>query len=205
MQKINILSYFIILYYYESAVVSNCFNFLFRLVLASISWTAWLCQVAEMSNSSEVKPGAVIAPLWSLYPSRWEIHSSIYLFGDREQLERLTCRHPGDLDSAANWPCPAHHHHTTKHQDTEMTCNMSPDSRRWGESSFILSLACHLLCLLAFLISVSLVFCQLMMHNIHVLFEHVAARGGVWGENLAGKDMSALFPEICDRFIFSGL
>lgn len=83
-------------------------------------------------------------------PPRWGIHSSMYLFGDREQLEHLTCRHPDALDSVLNWPCPAHHHRTTAYQDTEMTCNMSPDSERGGESSFILSLACHFFCLLAF-------------------------------------------------------
>lgn len=56
-----------------------------------------------------------------------------------------------------------------------------------------------------FLISPSLVFCQLMMHNIRVLFEHVEAGCSVWGEHLTDRDMSALFPRICDRLILRGL
>lgn len=60
------------------------------------------------------------------------VHSSIYLFGDREQLERLASCQPCALDSVLNWPCPAHHRRTAAYQDTEMTCNMSPDSRRGG-------------------------------------------------------------------------
>lgn len=62
-----------------------------------------------------------------------KIHSSIYLFGDKEQLECLAFCHPSALDSVLNWPCPAHHHRTTAYQDTEMTCNMSPDSRKGGD------------------------------------------------------------------------
>lgn len=63
------------------------------------------------------------------------IHSSIYLFGDREQLERLASCQPRALDSVLNWPCPAHHHRTSAYRDTEMTCNTSPDSRRGGGGS----------------------------------------------------------------------
>lgn len=119
----------------------------------------------------------------------WEIHSSMYLFGDREQLERLTCRHLSALDSVVNWPCPAHHHRTTAYQDTEMTCNMSPGSRMGGENHHLFF---HLLppsLSLGFLISHFLVFCQLMMHNIQVLFEHVGVRCSIWGEQLTDRDM----------------
>lgn len=72
-----------------------------------------------------------LIPVLFLLGGGWA-HSSIYLFGDREQLECLASCQPCALDSVLNWPCPAHHRRTTAYQDTEMTRNMSPDSRRGG-------------------------------------------------------------------------
>lgn len=156
----------------------------------------------------EVKPHIAIAPLWSLYPSSLErkIHSSIYLLGDREQLEHLACRHPGALDSVLNRSCPAHHHRTTAYQDTEVTCNMSPDSRRGGRVVIIYSLT-FLPPLLSccFLIFPSPIFCQQMMHNIHALCQRVAVGCSIWGEHSTDRDMSASFPGFSDRLILGGL
>lgn len=77
-------------------------------------------------------------------------HSSIYLFGDREQLERLASCQPRALDSAPNQTCPAHHRRTTAHQDTEMTRNTSPDSSRGRSHRFFFDSPATSLCLPAF-------------------------------------------------------
>lgn len=151
------------------------------------------CQAVQRSNLE------LSLPLFDLctLPSWWENHSSVYLFGDREQLEHLTCRHLRALDSVLNWLCPAHHHRTAGYQDTAMTCNMSPDSRRGsGGQVIIYSFTCLPPSLSpGFLISLSRVFCQLMMHNIHVLFEHAEIGCSIWGEGLTDhRQMPALFP-----------
>lgn len=83
-------------------------------------------------------------------PPRLASHSSMYLFGDREQLERLASCQPCALDSAPNQTCPAHHHRTTAHQDTEMTRNMSPDSGRGRSHRLFFVSPATSLCLLAF-------------------------------------------------------
>lgn len=121
--------------------LSLCLCYLFHTVyfriLARPVWGTVSRTISSWWNNQAVQRSNLNLPLalfdLGTFPS-WGgvIHSSMYLFGDREQLERLASRHPSALDSVLNWSCPAHHHRTTAYQDTEMTCNMSPDSRRGG-------------------------------------------------------------------------
>lgn len=107
----------------------------------SICWPLCLAHAAEMSNRSEVKCGTVITPLWSLHPFPLLGYSLIHVFVWKQRtVGAFNLPSPLCPWLCCELPCPAHHHRTTAYQDSKMTCNMSPDSRKRGDSSFILSL-----------------------------------------------------------------
>lgn len=158
-------------------------------------------------RASQFKGQISECPLWSLGPCLWRVNSLI---------RRFVCRQ-GTVGafSFLSPPCPwlcselalpgtsSPHHCVPRHRD-----DMQHVPWLLWRGGLIIYSFTRLPPLLSprLLISPSGVFCQLMMHNMPALFEHVESGCSVWGGgHLTDRGMSTFFPWICDRLILTGL